>query len=84
MKTCVGNEWCRFGTQDSTAMGVALEKMTWGSWTPHKLKMAVSGCPRNCSEATIKDFGVIAVGSGWELHIGGNGGFKVRATDFRC
>ncbi len=58
VKTCVGSEWCRFGTQNSTEMGVKLEKFTWGSWTPHKFKMAVSGCPRNCSEATIKDFGV--------------------------
>ncbi len=82
VKTCVGSEWCRFGTQDSTAMGIALERMTWGSWTPHKTKLAVSGCPRNCAEATIKDFGVVAVDSGWELHIGGNGGIKVRATDF--
>jgi nitrite reductase (NADH) large subunit len=81
VKTCVGSEWCRFGTQDSTAMGIALEKMTWGSWTPHKTKLAVSGCPRNCAEATIKDFGVIATESGWDLHIGGNGGITVRVTD---
>ena len=84
VKTCVGKEWCRFGTQDSTKMGIDLEKMTWGSWTPAKVKMAVSGCPRNCAEATIKDFGVVAVDSGWELHVGGNGGVKVRATDFLC
>jgi nitrite reductase (NADH) large subunit len=58
--------------------------MTWGSWHPHKVKLAVSGCPRNCAEATIKDFGVVAVESGWELHVGGNGGMKVRATDFLC
>ena len=81
VKTCVGSEWCRFGTQDSTAMGIALEKMTWGSWTPHKTKMAVSGCPRNCAEATIKDFGVIATDAGWDLYVGGNGGIKVRVTD---
>ena len=81
VKTCVGSEWCRFGTQDSTAMGIALEKMTWGSWTPHKTKMAVSGCPRNCAEATIKDFGVVATESGWDLHVGGNGGITVRVTD---
>ncbi len=81
VKTCVGSEWCRFGTQDSTAMGIALEKMTWGSWTPHKTKLAVSGCPRNCAEATIKDFGVIATESGWDLHVGGNGGITVRVTD---
>ncbi len=84
VKTCVGSEWCRFGTQDSTAMGVALEKMTWGSWTPHKTKMAVSGCPRNCAEVTIKDFGAIATESGWDLHVGGNGGITVRVTDLLC
>ncbi|MEW6354246.1 MAG: nitrite reductase large subunit NirB [Pseudomonadota bacterium] len=84
VKTCVGKEWCRFGTQDSTTMGIKLEKMTWGSWTPHKVKMAVSGCPRNCAEASIKDFGVVAVDSGWELHVGGNGGIKVRVTDLLC
>jgi len=81
VKTCVGSEWCRFGTQDSTSMGIALEQMTWGSWTPHKTKMAVSGCPRNCAEATIKDFGVVATESGWDLHVGGNGGITVRVTD---
>jgi nitrite reductase (NADH) large subunit len=81
VKTCVGSEWCRFGTQDSTGLGVKLEKMSWGSWMPHKFKIAVSGCPRNCAEATIKDFGVVCVDSGYELHIGGNGGIKVRATD---
>jgi nitrite reductase (NADH) large subunit len=84
VKTCVGSEWCRFGTQDSTRMGIRIEKMTWGSWTPAKVKMAVSGCPRNCAEATIKDFGVVAVESGWELHVGGNGGVKIRATDLLC
>ncbi len=84
VKTCVGKEWCRFGTQDSTHMGIELEKMTWGSWTPHKFKMAASGCPRNCAEATIKDFGVVCVDSGYELHVGGNGGIKVRATDLLC
>lgn len=81
VKTCVGSEWCRFGTQDSTGLGVKLEKMTWGSWTPHKFKMAVSGCPRNCAEATIKDFGIICVDSGYEIHVGGNGGIKIRGTD---
>jgi nitrite reductase (NADH) large subunit len=84
VKTCVGSQWCRFGVQDSTKMGIELEELTWGSWTPHKFKLAVSGCPRNCAEATIKDFGVVAIESGWELHIGGNGGVKVRATDVLC
>ena len=81
VKTCVGSEWCRFGTQDSTGLGVKIEKLTWGSYMPHKFKIAVSGCPRNCAEATIKDFGVICVDSGYELHIGGNGGIHLRGTD---
>ena len=81
-KTCVGDSWCRMGTQDSTSLGVKLEELTWGSWMPHKYKLAVSGCPRNCAEATIKDFGVVCVESGYELHVGGNGGIKVRVTDF--
>jgi len=84
VKTCVGSEWCRFGTQDSTGLGVKIEQMTWGSWMPHKFKIAVSGCPRNCAEATIKDFGIVCVDSGYELHVGGNGGMKVRVTDLLC
>jgi nitrite reductase (NADH) large subunit len=84
VKTCVGSEWCRFGTQDSTGLGVKLERKFWGSWMPHKFKMAVSGCPRNCAEATIKDFGVICVDSGYELHVGGNGGIHLRGTDLLC
>jgi nitrite reductase (NADH) large subunit len=84
VKTCVGKEWCRFGTQDSTGLGIKLERITWGSWHPHKVKLAVSGCPRNCAEATIKDLGVVCVESGYELHVGGNGGIKIRATDFLC
>ena len=84
VKTCVGSEWCRFGTQDSTGLGVKIEQMTWGSWMPHKFKIAVSGCPRNCAEATIKDFGVICVDSGYELHVGGNGGIHLRGTDLLC
>ncbi len=84
VKTCIGSQFCRFGTQDSIGMGIALEKMTWGSWTPHKFKMAVSACPRNCAEATIKDFGVVGIEGAWELHVGGNGGLKVRVTDLLC
>ncbi len=84
VKTCAGKTWCRFGTQNSTGLGVKLEELTWGSWMPHKFKLAVSGCPRNCAEATIKDFGVVCVESGYELHIGGNGGIKVRVTDLLC
>jgi nitrite reductase (NADH) large subunit len=84
VKTCAGKTWCRFGTQNSTKLGVQLEELTWGSWMPHKFKLAVSGCPRNCAEATIKDFGVVCVDSGYELHVGGNGGIKVRVTDLLC
>ena len=84
VKTCAGKTWCRFGTQNSTGLGVRMEELTWGSWMPHKYKLAVSGCPRNCAEATIKDFGVVCVDSGYELHIGGNGGIKVRVTDLLC
>ncbi|MDX3900368.1 MAG: nitrite reductase large subunit NirB [Sphingobium sp.] len=84
VKTCVGSEWCRFGTQDSTGLGVRTERMSWGSWMPHKFKIAVSGCPRNCAEATIKDFGIVCVDSGYELHVGGNGGIHVRVTDLLC
>ncbi len=82
VKTCVGDTWCRMGTQDSSGLGVKVEELTWGSWMPHKFKIAVSGCPRNCAEATIKDFGIVCVDSGYELHVGGNGGITVRVTDF--
>ncbi|WP_276352332.1 nitrite reductase large subunit NirB [Cohnella caldifontis] len=84
VKTCVGNTFCRFGTQDSIAMGIRLEKEFERLNTPAKVKLAVSGCPRNCAEATIKDFGVVAIDGGWELHVGGNGGVHVRATDLLC
>jgi nitrite reductase (NADH) large subunit len=75
---------CHFGVQDSLGLGIALEKAFWGAWTPHKFKMGVSGCPRNCAESTIKDFGVVGVESGWELHVGGACGVRVRATDLLC
>ena len=82
VKTCVGSEWCRFGTQDSTRMGIDLEQAFYKMWAPHKVKLAVSGCPRNCSEAAIKDVGVIGVDSGWEIYIGGNGGIKTEVAEF--
>jgi nitrite reductase (NADH) large subunit len=81
VKTCVGTDWCRFGTQDSTGLGVRLEKFMWGSWTPAKVKMGVSGCPRNCAEATCKDVGVICVDSGYEIHVGGAAGLHIRGTE---
>jgi nitrite reductase (NADH) large subunit len=82
VKTCVGSEFCRFGTQNSTQMGIDLETMLANMWAPHKVKLAVSGCPRNCAEAGIKDVGVIAVDSGWELYVGGNGGIKTEVAQF--
>ena len=84
VKTCVGSEFCRFGTQDSTRMGIDLEKMLFGMGSPHKVKLAVSGCPRNCAEAGIKDVGVIGVDSGWEIYIAGNGGIKTEVAQFLC
>jgi len=82
VKTCVGSEWCRFGTQDSTRMGIELEHDLFGMWSPHKVKLAVSGCPRNCAEAGIKDVGVIGVDSGWEIYVAGNGGIKTEVAQF--
>jgi len=82
VKTCVGSEWCRFGVQDSTQMGIDLEKMLWKMYAPHKVKIAVSGCPRNCAESGIKDVGVIGVESGWEIYVAGNGGIKTEVAQF--
>lgn len=81
VKTCVGTDWCRFGTQDSTGLGIKLERALWGSWAPAKVKLAVSGCPRNCSEATCKDFGIICVDSGYEMHFGGAAGLDIKGTE---
>jgi nitrite reductase (NADH) large subunit len=81
VKTCVGTDWCRFGTQDSTGLGIRIEKFMWGSWTPAKVKMAVSGCPRNCAEATCKDVGVVCVDSGYEIHFAGAAGLDVKSTE---
>jgi nitrite reductase (NADH) large subunit len=76
----VGSTWCRFGTQDSTGLGIKLEKFMWGSWTPAKVKLAVTGCPRNCAEATCKDIGVICVDSGYEIVYGGAAGLHIQGT----
>jgi nitrite reductase (NADH) large subunit len=84
VKTCVGSEWCRFGTQDSTQMGKDLEHALFKMYAPHKVKLAVSGCPRNCAESGIKDVGVIGVDSGWEIYVGGNGGIKTEVAQFLC
>jgi len=84
VKTCVGSEWCRMGTQDSTQMGKDLERAMWRMYAPHKVKFAVSGCPRNCAEAGIKDVGIIGVDSGWEMYVAGNGGIKTEVAHFFC
>ncbi|AEF38575.1 nitrite reductase large subunit NirB [Hoyosella subflava] len=81
VKTCVGSDFCRYGLGDSTALGVELETRLQGLESPAKLKMAVAGCPRNCSEALCKDVGVVAVGSGWEIYLGGAAGAHIRKGD---
>ncbi len=84
VKTCVGTEFCRFGTQDSTGLGIKLEKLLWGSWTPAKVKLGVSGCPRNCAEATCKDVGIVCVDSGYEISVAGAAGMDVKETEPLC
>ncbi len=82
VKTCVGSEWCRFGTQDSSGLGRDLERALWRMYAPHKVKLAVSGCPRNCAESGIKDVGIVGVDSGWEIYVAGNGGIKTEVAHF--
>jgi len=85
VKTCVGTEFCRYGTNDSTGLGIDLEKRFQGFEFPAKVKLAVSGCPRNCAESTVKDVGVIATEGGeWEVSVGGAAGAHVRKTDVLC
>ena len=84
VKTCVGAKFCRFGTQDSIGLGIALEKKFERINTPHKFKMAVSACPRNCAESGIKDLGVVGVDGGGQIYVGGNGGTDLRAADLVC
>ena len=81
VKSCVGNNWCRYGVQDSTGMAIILENRYRGVRSPHKVKMAVSGCARECAEAQSKDFGVIATDNGWNLYVAGNGGMRPRHGD---
>ncbi len=81
VKTCVGEQFCRFGTQDSMSLGITLEKKFQGLQTPHKVKMAVSACPRSCAESGFKDIGFIGIDGGWEIYVGGNGGNHVRGGD---
>jgi nitrite reductase (NADH) large subunit len=81
VKTCVGTDFCRFGTQDSTAVGIELERRFEQLFAPHKVKMAVVGCPRNCAEATVKDIGLVGQEGGWQVVVGGAAGKSVRKAD---
>ena len=81
MKSCVGSTWCRYGVDDSVGLAIYLENRYKGLRSPHKLKMAVSGCPRECAEAQSKDVGVIATEKGWNLYVCGNGGMKPRHAE---
>ena len=78
VKSCVGSDWCRYGQQDSVQMAINLELRYRGLRAPHKIKMGVSGCARECAEARAKDVGVIATETGWNLYVGGNGGMTPR------
>lgn len=81
VKSCVGTQFCRFGTQDSINTGIELEKALEGLYTPAKVKLGVVGCPRNCAEATVKDIGLVGIEGGWQVVIGGAAGKSVRAAD---
>ncbi len=81
VKSCVGTDFCRYGTQNSITTGIELETLLEGLYTPAKVKMGVVGCPRNCAEATVKDIGLVGIEGGWQVVIGGAAGKKVRAAD---
>ena len=84
VKTCVGSQFCRFGTKDSITMGVLIEKRFERLDMPAKFKMAVNGCPRNCAESSTKDIGIVGNEGAWELYVGGNGGIKARLAELLC
>jgi nitrite reductase (NADH) large subunit len=84
VKSCVGTEWCRFGVGDSTDLAIRLEAHLEGLYTPHKLKLGVTGCPRNCAEVTVKDLGIVAVAGAWEIYVAGAAGMTVRKGDLLC
>lgn len=81
VKTCVGARFCRYGTQDSMGLGISLEKAFSGLWMPAKVKLGVSGCPRNCAESGIKDIGIVGITGGWEVWAGGCGGIELKGAD---
>ncbi|MFP3353647.1 nitrite reductase (NAD(P)H), partial [Pseudoalteromonas sp. SIMBA_153] len=78
VKSCIGNNWCRYGVDDSIGLALRLEDRYKGVRSPHKIKMGVSGCMRECAEAQSKDFGMIATENGWNLFVCGNGGITPR------
>lgn len=84
VKTCVGSQFCRYGTQDSLKVGMDMEKRLEGLWMPAKVKLGINGCPRNCAEAAIKDVGIIGVSGGWEIYVGGAAGISLRGADLLC
>lgn len=84
VKTCVGSQFCRFGTKDSMDMGIRLEKKFERLDMPAKFKMAVNGCPRNCAESSTKDLGIVGNEGAWEIYVGGNGGIRARLADLLC
>ena len=84
VKTCVGTDFCRYGLGDSIGLGIEMERAWEGLHTPHKVKSGVSGCPRNCAEATVKDIGVIALEDAWQVRVGGAAGGSVREGDVLC
>jgi len=84
VKTCVGTTFCRFGVGDSITLGIEMEKKFEGLYSPHKVKLAVTGCPRNCAEAYVKDIGLVAIEGGWEIYIGGAAGMTIRKGDLLC
>ena len=84
VKSCVGTDFCRYGTQNSIATGIKLEELLEGLYTPAKVKLGVVGCPRNCAEATVKDIGLIGIEGGWQVVVGGAAGKSVRAADILC
>lgn len=81
VKTCVGERFCRYGTQDSMGLGIEMEKRFSGLWMPAKVKLGVSGCPRSCAESGVKDIGIIGVAGGWEVYVGGCGGIELKAAE---
>ena len=84
VKTCLGEKFCRFGTQDSLGLGVNMERKFSGLWMPAKVKMGVSGCPRNCAESAIKDIGIVCVSGGYEIYVGGSGGIELKGAKRLC